>query len=114
MTQPDVVAAAVLLGQVVVPTVDVAPSAPKVIVPEKPLVRVTGCPASFSSWKVPIQGLAKLFDAVVTLEFCATDTGPVSLTAPTKVSPEGQEVDGQVRPGHETSRPVSSALILES
>ena len=58
VTQPLVVAASLPLGQVVLPTVDVAPSAPSVTLPLKPLGSVTGWPLSLSSWKVPIHGLA--------------------------------------------------------
>ena len=58
MTQPAVVAASLPLGQVEVPTVEVAPSALRVMLPLKPLGSVTGWPLSFNSWNVPIHGLA--------------------------------------------------------
>ena len=60
---------------------------------------------------MPSHGLAKLFEAVVVLALPERAIGPVSLTAPTKVS------GGMVLPlasVPETSRPVSSALIFES
>ena len=58
VTQPVVVAASLPLGQLLPPTVDVAPSALRVTLPLKPSGSVTGCPLSLSSWKVPIHGLA--------------------------------------------------------
>ena len=58
VTQPLVVAASLPLGQVLLPTVDVAPSALRVTLPSNPPGRVTGCPLSLSSWKLPIHGLA--------------------------------------------------------
>src|ERR1700722_6873775 len=81
VTQPAVVAAALALAQLV-PTVDVCPSALRVTLPLKPPGSVTGCPLSSRSWKVPIQGLAKLFDAELLLALDDNETGPVSLTAP--------------------------------
>ncbi len=60
---------------------------------------------------MPIHGLAKLFEAVVVLAFPESAIGPMSLTAPTKVS------GGIVSPAAsvpDTRRPVSSALIFES
>ena len=53
-----VVAASLPVGQLVVPTVEVAASAPSVTLPSNPFVSVTGCPLSLSSWNVPIHGLA--------------------------------------------------------
>ncbi len=58
VTHPLVVAASLPLGQVELPTVEVAPSALSVTLPSKPAGSVTGCPLSLSSWKVPIHGLA--------------------------------------------------------
>src|ERR1700723_1888335 len=86
VTQPLVVAASLPLGQVPVPTVDVPPSALSVTLPLKPPGRVTGCPLSLSSWKVPSHGLAKLFDAPVVLALPERAIGPGSLTGPAEVS----------------------------
>ena len=70
-------------------------------------MRLTGDPLELSNWNVPVHGLAKLFDHVLLmLEFCDSETEPVSLTAPTNVSAG--------IPGPETKRPVSSALIRGS
>ena len=58
VTQPRRRGGLVPLGQVAVPTVEVAPSALRVTLPLQPLGSVTGWPLSLSSWKVPVHGLA--------------------------------------------------------
>ncbi len=107
------------VGQDAVPSVEVAPSALRVmsfapLPPGVALVSVavgrTGLPLSSTSWKVPVHGLAKLFSApaapLLLLALACRSSGPVLVTVPTNES--------LGMPGPETRRPVSSALIFGS